>query len=98
MQCIQLGADLVEQLQRDCRRVQRDIDGKENCTCLSKIQGHQRNHVLGSNYVEIRNRKSSWGFQWHNVHEKRRHLLVHSSPLRLSDSDRKTLKCKLQMV
>jgi hypothetical protein len=98
MRCLQLGADLVEQLQHDCRRVQRDIDGKENCTCLSKIQGHQCNHVLGGNYVEIGNRKSSRGFQWYNVHEKRGHLLVHSSPLRLFDSSPKKLECKLQTV
>ena len=30
-------------------------DGKENCTCLSKIQGGQFNHVFGGNYVEIGN-------------------------------------------
>jgi len=69
MQCIQLGADLVQPLQHDCYRVQHDIGGKEYCTSVSTIQGHQCNHVFGCNYVEIGNRKSSCVFWSHKLQE-----------------------------
>ena len=39
MRCLQLGADLVQQLQHDCRRVQRDMTERKIVLVSRKYKG-----------------------------------------------------------